>query len=323
MSDFDYSPLLRTVIKEYDADFFAYFGNISRTNDDDIIEECSKKERRKNLILMLTTLGGDPHAAYRIARCFKRYYNVDVEDDAERGKFFVFVDSLCSSAGTLIACGASELILSEYAELSPIDVQIRKPDEVGERSSGLTPKQALASLDRESKSLFKSHFRQLRFDRDLMLTTKTSVNIAANITIGLFSPIYAQLEPMRLGELERLLEVAVEYGERIGTRNLKRGSLEKLLAGYPSHDFVIDRREARELFKEVKKPSDSLEKLGKYLRPMAEDKADSGRPIKGYIEPEPEHENDDNGDAKHKGETGANKKGKDSRARSRARGSGK
>ena len=94
------------------------------------------------------------------------------------------MDTLCTSAGALLALGADELIISDYGELGPLDVQLRKPDEVGERHSGLTPQQVLDSLDRHSRSLFKSHFCQLRFDPDLTLTTKTSVESIATITKG-------------------------------------------------------------------------------------------------------------------------------------------
>ncbi len=223
-------------------------------------------------MIFMTTLGGDPDAAYRMARAIQREYGLETRKegngDLEKSdrKFFLFVDSFCSSAGTLVALGATHLVLSDYAELGPLDIQIRRPDEPMERDSGLTPSQALTSLERWSKSLFKEHFEQLRSDPTISLTTRTAVENAANITSGLIRSIYAQIDPMRLGEVERLMGIAAEYGERLGKFNLKQGTIPALLTDYPSHGFVIDRREARELFENVEVPKETIRKLGKEFR---------------------------------------------------------
>jgi len=283
--------LIKAASKECgDTDIILYAGQIRRPYDDEFINNCGRMLRRQKILLMLTTTGGEADAAYRIARCLQRSYNTGAyapdskdKEAPPQGKFILYVDTLCASAGTLLALGADELIISDYGELGPLDVQLRKPDEVGERHSGLTPQQALDSLDRHSRSLFKSHFRQLRFDPDLTLTTKTSVEIAATITKGLLEPIYSQIDPMRLGEVERFLGIAEKYGERLGTTNLKDGTPERLIAGYPSHTFVIDRKEARDLFKNVSRPKKDLIKLAEFLRPMCENKVNSWYPFRSFL----------------------------------------
>lgn len=305
--------LLQAASAAYDdADIFAYFGIVGRPFDDEIITLCRERKVRKNVIFMLTTLGGNVHAAYRITRCFQRKYKIDAEKDEEKGKFYVFVDSLCGSAGTLVALGDTDLIVSDHGELGPIDVQLRKPEEVGERRSGLTLRQALLSLERESRRLVKSHFRQLRFDSDLGLNTKTAVEISSNITIGLLSSIYGQIDPMQMGEVERALEIAVKYGERVGKINIKEDALEKLLGGYPSHEFVIDRREARTLFKNVDRPKPELEAFGEFIRPMAEDQLTERTPFKAFLidPPADSGKSDDQGEANGGGRnSGKNRKG--------------
>src|SRR5262249_45958589 len=47
--------------------------------------------------------------------------------------------------------------------------------------------------------------------------------------------------------------------------NLKPNGLDRLIADYPSHEFVIDRAEAESLFKRVRSPSDNEGKLGQIL----------------------------------------------------------
>ncbi len=63
-----FEKLIKTASDSYEADIVLYIGPIDRPHDDDFITRVKNWKRRKNVILILTTLGGDPHAAYRMAR---------------------------------------------------------------------------------------------------------------------------------------------------------------------------------------------------------------------------------------------------------------
>jgi hypothetical protein len=91
------------------------------------------------------------------------------------------------------------------------------------------------------------------------VVVKTSAEIARELAVGLFAPMTAQIEPERLGEVQRAINVANFYGNRLNRNNLKRGALERLVQGYPTHGFVIDIDEARLLFNNVRM-ADALEK---------------------------------------------------------------
>jgi hypothetical protein len=77
------------------------------------------------------------------------------------------------------------------------------------------------------------------------------------LSTGLFGHVYSQLDPINIGETKRSILVATEYGLRLQEKsgNYSRESLDQLIEGYPSHDFVIDRTEARNLFKKVREPN--------------------------------------------------------------------
>jgi len=229
-------------------------------------------------------MGGDPHAAYRFARCLQSIYlpapsRPGAAPTGDGQGFSVFVNSICKSAGTLVALSAGRLYMTPHAELGPIDIQLRKPDEVGEWASGLTPIQALTFLEGQSVRLFKRHFSQLRFDSELGFSTKMAAEVATTATIGLLSPIYSQLDPMRLAEVDRYLRIAAEYGERLGKYNLHPRGLERLLSEYPSHGSVIDRQEAREIFRRVEDPPEQLCEIGEYFRVMADVALDDPNPF--------------------------------------------
>lgn len=237
-----------------DADVIFLSGAIQAPCDVEVMTAASKKSR-KNVVLMLTTFGGSGEAAYRIAHCLQTRYS--------DGEFILFVPMMCKSAGTLIAVGAHQIIMADTAELGPLDVQISKADEVGERHSGLTPSQTLNMLKTEAFGLFEHLFNKMRYER-MRFPTRLAASIAGEMTVGMLRPLYEQIDPIRLGEIERAMMVAAEYGERIKTDNLKDGSLDKLITAYPSHGFVIDRDEAATLFFDVRAPS--AEEYGLFVK---------------------------------------------------------
>ncbi len=259
--------LVEKVCDEYSADLVLYWGPLIPKWDDFLIDKLKTTKKRKNIILMLTTFGGDAHTAYRIVVALQEAYK-NSENSDESGEVILFVNSACASAGTLIALGCDCIILNEHAELGPLDVQLRKSEEVGERTSGLAPSQALKYLRSESIAVFKEHFDTLRFGT-YQFSTKMAAEIAASIGTGLLSSLYSQLDPIRLAEVERSTLIAKEYGTRILTENVKHETLDRLITGYPSHDFTIVPREAKTLFNKVNKPSELLEELGDKLKPIA------------------------------------------------------
>ena len=263
------------VREHYDADLILYYGPVVRPYDDFLIDECAKKKKRSNALLLLHTFGGDAHAAFRIARAFQNAYT--------GGKFIVSVGSFCSSAGTLLACGADKLIVSPHAQFGPLDVQMRKADEVGEHTSGLTPVQALDYLASQSLQVFKKHFHSLCFDPDLYFPTSLASRLASEMTTALIGKLYEQIDPLRVAEIYRRLIIAKEYGKRIA-RNVKGDAVSKLLLDYPSHDFVIDPVEARELFEDVEEPIASLQELIAMQEPHSEKLLYADQPLTCYLE---------------------------------------
>ncbi len=258
------------VAARLDADVLLYNGDFDPeiAPDEMLIDMCAKATLRKNMLLVLVTNGGDADTAYRVARCLQRSYE----------SFYVLVPGWCKSAGTLVAIGAHEIIMGEHGQLGPLDVQLSKSDELFESTSGLATSQAMNFLRDRTFSQFESCLFELKLTYGNRLSTKTATEIATNLTIGLFQPIYQQIEPNRLGEITRAVSIAQEYGLRLNnvSKNLKEtrefSALQKLVNGYPSHRFVIDRAETEDLFKRVRGPEqdeqalvDSLEGLIKSL----------------------------------------------------------
>lgn len=255
--------------REQDADIACYFGNISRDLTNYIIDTCRTRKLRKNIILLLNTHGGDPNAAYIISRCFQQAYKTRKKgfenESNDRGKFTVVIDGVCKSAGTLLCLGADELVMSGNGELGPLDIQLLKEDEISERTSGLTPIQAVKFLEGEAERMFRRTFTSLKLS-GMNFSTKMAAQISTDITTGLFSPIFGQIDPLRVAEVDRSLRIAQEYGIRLDNGNLKDNKLNALISDYPSHGFVIDREETRGLFNNVLNLTGELRTISDYGR---------------------------------------------------------
>lgn len=126
---------IKKLSQSLDADVFLYSGAIDRKGAHDIMEVTSKSGS-KNVVLFLCTFGGDPNAAYRIAKRLQTKYE----------KFYLYVYGFCKSAGTLIAIGSDEIIMSDNAEFGPLDIQVSDGEELGRLSSGLNIFEALRAL---------------------------------------------------------------------------------------------------------------------------------------------------------------------------------
>ena len=183
-------------------------------------------------------------------RAIKRYYT----------DFILYVYGSCKSTGTLIALGANQIIMSDYGEFGPLDIQLAKDDELS-NTSGLSYLQSLTSLNEQIFRSFESSFLNLKRKSGFTITTKTAAEIGSKLAVGLISPISAQLDPVKLGEVQRAIKIADAYGRRLCEDTT---IVSRLIAGYPSHGFVIDYEEASKIFPNVRfvnQPEALLERM--------------------------------------------------------------
>lgn len=245
-----------------DADVFVYTGDIQRPHDTKLIDLCSKATKRKNIAFFLCTRGGDPNAAYRIARCLQQNYE----------KVTIYIGGRCKSAGTLLAVGAHEIVMGDHGQLGPLDIQLGKKDELWETDSGLTVLSAIETIEKKAFDLFEVCLLELKKRSGDRISLKTASDLAATLAIGVVSPIVSQIDPMHVGEVNRAMKIGLDYGKRLieVSKNADENTLDFLTNGYPSHDFVIDRKEAEGIFSNVRKPDENesvlMELLGYGIR---------------------------------------------------------
>lgn len=245
--DDDVESLAAALSEKFDTDVYFYNSRIGRPLDDDLIASCCERRRRNNVTLFLVTEGGDPDAAYRVARCFQTHWK----------KFTCVVPGYCKSAGTLLLIGANDIVMSDSAELGPLDVQMTKKDELWETESGLTVMSALDALQQKSFQTFEYFLLTIMEKSGSRVTFRTGSEYGIKLTAGLFAPIFEQIDPIHVGEASRAQAIGHSYGLRLSLygKNISKEGLRNLISGYPSHGFVIDREEAKALFYRVREPN--------------------------------------------------------------------
>jgi hypothetical protein len=204
----------------------------------------------EKLVLILVTYGGQPNVAYRIARFLQTAYQ----------EIVAFVPSECKSARTLMVSAAKTVVLSPFGEIGPMDVQLLQRDEIFGRRSGLTTRSALSDLKVHTYELFEHFMTEIVTSSSGAVSFRLAAEISARVSSRLMSKIYEQINPDALGQDLRDLNIADKYCERLNRRfrNLKPEAVHRLIHDYPSHDFVIDFEEAKEIFENVELPTPTL-----------------------------------------------------------------
>src|SRR5918912_3662355 len=180
--------IIRRVSDLLDADIYMYSGILDREGANRFIELGEVNRSKENAALILTTNGGTADAAYRIVRYLKRTYK----------QFTLYVFGPCKSAGTLIALGADEIVMSCWGEFGPLDVQLLRRDDLAFRNSGLDIAEALKSVGDHAFMIFEKQFLEIIERSGGTISTGTAGDIAKSIAAELLKPITAQIDPLQI-----------------------------------------------------------------------------------------------------------------------------
>jgi hypothetical protein len=226
------------------------------------------------------------NSAYQIARFFQQSYQ----------RFIVFCPGPCKSAGTLIVLGAHELLMDVFSELGPLDVQLVKQNEIAARKSGLLSNATFDALADSSFQLYERLMFNITLRSGGNVGFKLASELSASMASTMLAPVYAQINPEIVGSENRDLDIATEYGRRLAkySCNAVNHTVDHLVKCYPSHDFIIDKDEASELFHRVGEPSENLYTIIGMLGDSCYQESKSSV-VAGLTEPPSTEENPDHG----------------------------
>lgn len=222
--------------------------------------------------VVLSSHGGCIDTAYCVARALGR----------RRAPITVFVPLCAKSAATMVALVADELVVGPLGELGPIDAQFdrKRQADFSARCSELAFPKALDEASEAAIDLFEESLTRI-VSRSGM-TPYDGATKAAGLVGELMGRVYAQIDPIRVAEASRSLEVATALGERLLRRyrpavgpDRARTLLGRLTYGYPCHGFPLDLEELAELELPVRGPegaeAESLERMSRVLLPREEE----------------------------------------------------
>ncbi|MGC2109003.1 MAG: hypothetical protein WA655_05760 [Candidatus Korobacteraceae bacterium] len=198
--------------------------------------------RRKEQFAKINTLeilihspGGHANVAYRLAKYFRGHCKT----------LNVIVPMMAKSAATLMCLNADSVFMGEFVELGPLDAQLRDDFEKG--AEFFSPLDEFKSMEfmKEYATEILDYFGNVLAERGM--SVKQALHEAISGTVGIMNPLYAHIDPSKVGSYHRALSEGEEYAKRL-LASVKHPAAEELAQhlvwDYPSHDFVIDREEA-------------------------------------------------------------------------------
>ena len=175
----------------------------------------------KRILLYLYTRGGDTAAAWNIVNLLKMFGD----------ELVVIVPHKAHSAGTIISLGANSIIMTKQATLSPIDPSIATP---------LNP--IIPDTKEPYPVSVEAVNGYLDFAREELKIDDQE--ILANI----FMKLTDSVQPLVLGDVYRSRAQIKMLAKRL-LKNQNQKVVEFLCSESGSHDYTINRREARDELK--------------------------------------------------------------------------
>lgn len=270
------------------VDIFVYSGEIARGLDLEFIRFVNDLKKQDNVLLILSTNGGDPDAAFKVSRYLQKRYD----------RFSVVIGGLCKSAGTLLALGAHEIVLSPYGELGPLDVQTTKEDKIVEMQSGLNISEALTALEQRARVLYNEIILDIINASSGIVSFATASKAASEVLGALYGPIFGRFDPEDIGNRSRSMRIASDYGMRLASesKNIVPYNIEVLAQTYPTHSFVIELEEAQGLFVNARETTSFEVALIESIGDNARRQPQRGeRPLMSCLSHKEDEENDETG----------------------------
>lgn len=220
------------------------------------VENALHCKKFEVLDVILQTPGGDIDAAFFISKLIRNCCK----------ELNIIVPLFAKSAGTLICLTGDKILMTDVSELGPLDTQIRESTDGDEPeyNSALNGFKALEQIQQHNITTLDL-VTKLICERSSMKVSE-AFHLAGEFSGHTSGTLYKHLNPYKIGEYARALEIGEYYGNMILTRykgwNLPDASsvIKKLVYEYPSHGFAIDCEELLKLGMPAEKIDISIEK---------------------------------------------------------------
>lgn len=196
-------------------------------------------KKQENVAVLVFSPGGTAGGAFKLASLLRKHC----------GGFVAIVPYYAKSAATLFLLGADKIIMSKFAELGPLDVQI-EDIEKEKRISALEVVQAIQRLNSEA---MRAVDQQMIFW--LGRTGKkvdTLLPLATHFVAEMMQPLFDKIDTVYFTGVARNLKVAQDYAQQLlekrGINSRKAANIaDKLTNAYSEHGYIIDCDELKQI----------------------------------------------------------------------------
>ncbi len=206
----------------------------------EIIDYKKENPDQEEIDFIIHSPGGSPDDAYRIIRTLRNNFK----------RVNVIIPFWAKSAATLLSLGATTIYMSEFGEFGPIDIQIAREREDSpdiDRESALNDEFSLRRIEARSRELFQSMFINLYSDENFKINKNELSKQLFEYLSKFYTPLLEQINPYKLGEKKRKLEIGEMYAKRIlieyndSVKEEQRNQLvDFLINGCPDHGYIVD-----------------------------------------------------------------------------------
>lgn len=201
------------------------------SDDASAMYEILKGKNIDNAFLFIKSNGGSGIASLRIINTIRNYCH----------NLTALVSSNCASAATMMALGANEIIMGPLAYLTPVDTSLRHELSPINKNNDLVS----VSMDELSRviKLWKEH--EKGSDQNP------------------YKALYEYIHPLVFGAVDRASSLSLKICREVLRYHLEdeekiKTISEKLNSDYPSHEYSILYREAKEIGLHVRKMDNDL-----------------------------------------------------------------
>lgn len=224
----------------------SYLNNRVTEELSEYLSRYSWHEKYDELSVLMHSLGGDPKETYRMMLILRLHM-----DDIE-----VLVPQEAKSAATLFCLGANKILMGSMGELGPLDMQLVRTDEHGHkhRRSTLDSFKASEQMLNHTILAFQKIIGNTPLNASQANPQRSPLeeHNANELMASIVSNLYQKFDPDELGKDSRYLAVGEQYARQLLSRANYEESKAQVIAQrlvweYPSHDFLIDLHEAKEI----------------------------------------------------------------------------
>lgn len=219
--------------------------------EDQIVEACTRhfgrypdKQGVEPIHLVLDSRGGSLDSAYRTVLFLRRF----------TGELRVHVPRRAKSAATLIALGANEVSMSPFAELGPLDTQIKDPRNPSKDVSALDCYQSVDYVREFGLQTLPKVLAVLLGETQARIPLQDLIRTATDFALGEVRPMLEQVKALDFGAWGRTLKIGETYARALqlsldvdGDEPRADRVARRLVYGYPHHPFPIDITEAQDI----------------------------------------------------------------------------